>query len=162
MRRYCVGLAACLLAVPFNAAGVDTDVAPELPSWMAGCWESRQQDRWAEECWTVPRGGMMMGSGRRGKGGELEEWEVMRIALDEPNASGPAIRMAFLAAPAGRGWTMFGWSPGKEQGVAFYNVTNDYPQVVRYWRDGSHLKARISMADGSKPVEWDYAPMRGD
>ena len=71
-------------------------------------------------------------------------------------------RMAFVAAPSRSGWTLFGWSPDVGEGVAFYNLANDYPQVVRYWRDGSHLKARISMADGSRPVEWDYAPMRGD
>ena len=162
MRRWCAGLAAFLLAGPLLAAEPDPDAAPELPAWMAGCWESRQQDRWAEECWTVPRGGMMIGSGRRGRGDTLEEWEVMRIALDEPDGEGASVRMAFAAAPSGRGWTMFGWSPDAGKGIAFRNVANDYPQVVRYWRDGSHLKARIAMADGSRPVEWDYAPMRGD
>ena len=29
-----------------------------MPSWMSGCWQSRDGERWAEECWTVARGGV--------------------------------------------------------------------------------------------------------
>ena len=39
-----------------------------LPSFLTGCWEQRQGDRWTEECWTSPRGGLMLGSGRDGSG----------------------------------------------------------------------------------------------
>ena len=148
-------VAALALAVP--AASQESE--PVLPAWLAGCWETRDGPRWAEECWTVPRAGMMIGSGRRGEGDRLGEWEVMRIALAEANGDGPVIRMAFSAAPGGNGWTTFTWSPDDAGGVAFINVANDYPQVVRYWRAGKMLKARISMADGSRPVEWSYAPM---
>ena len=148
---------AATLVIAAPAASKEAD--PVLPAWMAGCWETRDGSRWAEECWTVPRAGMMIGSGRRGEGDRLGEWEVMRIALAEPNGDRPVIRMAFLAAPGGRGWTTFAWSPDGEGGVAFTNAANDYPQVVRYWREGETLKARISMVDGSRPIEWSYAPM---
>lgn len=143
------------------AAEPSSEPAPKLPGWMAGCWESRDGDRWAEECWTIPRAGTLLGSGRRGSGDRLNEWEFMRIALDEPNGDGPAIRMAFAASPGGQGWTLFAWSPDDNAGVTFHNAANDYPQIVRYWRDGARLKARISMADGSRAIEWDYAPMGG-
>lgn len=151
-----------LLAMAFavGAPAVVQDEDPELPAWMAGCWETRHGARWAEECWTVPRGGMMIGSGRRGEDDRLSEWEVMRIALAEPHGDGPALRMAFVAAPGGTGWTTtFAWSADDSDGVTFTNIANDYPQRVRYWRDGPYLKARISMADDSRPVEWSYAPM---
>jgi hypothetical protein len=52
---------------------------PTLPGWMAGCWEQRSGDKWTEECWTAPRAGIMLGSGRSGKGDALREWEVMQI-----------------------------------------------------------------------------------
>ena len=42
--------------------------AAPMPAFLAGCWEQRQGDRWTEECWTVPRGGLMIGSGRDGQG----------------------------------------------------------------------------------------------
>jgi hypothetical protein len=150
-------LLAMALMVAAPATAQDDD--PVLPAWMAGCWETRDGARWAEECWIAPRGGMMIGSGRRGEGDRLVEWEVMRIALSEPHDDGSVLRMAFVAAPGGTGWTTFAWSPGDGDGVAFANVANDYPQLVRYWRKGKNLKARISMADGSRPVEWTYRPM---
>lgn len=147
------------MTLALGASATAQEDAPVLPSWMAGCWETRDGTRWAEECWTAPRAGMMLGSGRRGEGEVLGEWEIMRIALAEPNGNGPAIRMAFVAAPRGTGWTTFAWSPGEGEGIAFYNLANDYPQLVHYWRDGKNLRARISMADGSRPMEWNYAPV---
>lgn len=46
--------------------------------------------------------------------------------------------------------------------VEFANPAHDYPQRIRYWREGRLLKARISLMDGSKPMEWRYAPPGGD
>ena len=62
MRIGQVMVAAVLATTAAGEAG--TQDAPELPAWMAGCWEARDGDRWSEECWTIPRAGMMMGSGR--------------------------------------------------------------------------------------------------
>lgn len=134
---------------------------PALPAWMAGCWEMRDGERWAEECWTIPRGGMMLGSGRAGTGDQVASWETMRIALAEPNGEGPVLRMAFVAAPGGTGWTAFGWSPADDEGVTFHNAANDYPQRVRYWREGELLKAEISLEDGSNAMRWTFARMGG-
>ena len=40
-----------------------------MPAFLSGCWEQRSEDgRWTEECWTDTRGGLMIGSGRDGKG----------------------------------------------------------------------------------------------
>jgi hypothetical protein len=43
--------------------------------------------------------------------------------------------------------------------VEFANRGHDYPQRVRYWREGPALKARISRMDGSDAAEWSYAHM---
>ena len=32
----------------------------DMPAWMSGCWEMRDGERWAEECWTSPREGQML------------------------------------------------------------------------------------------------------
>ena len=151
--------AAAMMLLPAGAAAQPAE--PQLPAWMAGCWEMREGERWAEECWTIPRGGMMLGSGRAGVGTDVSSWEHMRIALAEPNGEGPAVRMAFLAAPQGAGWTTFGWSPSDDAGVTFHNAANDYPQRVRYWRDGELLKAEISLADGSNATRWTFRRMGG-
>ena len=132
--------------------------APALPAWMAGCWQQQAGDDWTEECWTAPRAGQMMGSSRSGKGDQLGSWEFMRIEADADNGDGPIIRMAFRAAPQGRGWTTFAWSPVAGPGVSFFNAANDYPQRIRYWREGRLLKAEIAMLDGSEAQRWTYEP----
>ena len=127
---------------------------PALPEWMAGCWEERQGERWTEECWTEPRAGLMLGSARSGEGERLISWEAMQIVRNQSTGS-KRVPMAFWAAPNGTGRTMFTWRTGGA-GVTFHNASNDYPQRVRYWRDGDLLKAEIAMADGSKPMRWTF------
>jgi hypothetical protein len=130
---------------------------PVLPGWMAGCWEQSDGDRWTEECWMPPRGGLMLGAGRTGKADQVTEWETTQIVLGDRAASDHAVvRMAFWAAPNGTGRTAFAWSPDGKLGVTFHNVANDYPQRIRYWRDGEKLMAEISMEDGSRAMRWSY------
>jgi hypothetical protein len=132
-----------------------------LPDWMAGCWEHRSQDRWTEECWTVPRGGIMLGNGRSGTGGVLDSWEVMQIELVETDD--PVIDpLTFYGAPKGQNRTAFSWDrSSKAPGITFVNAGHDYPQRIRYWRDGKDLMAEVSLAGGSKAQRWRYAP-KGD
>ncbi|RZK00913.1 MAG: hypothetical protein EOO76_10890 [Novosphingobium sp.] len=132
---------------------------PALPGWMAGCWQQARGEDWAEECWTIPRAGQMMGSSRSGRGEQVKTWEFMRILRDAPNGDAPVVRMAFQAAPQGRDWTMFAWSPSSEPGVTFTSAAHDYPQRIRYWREGRLLKAEISKLDGSHAQGWTYTPM---
>ena len=140
------------------AAILAADVlAPALPEWMAGCWEQRSGDKWTEECWTAPRAGIMLGSGRSGTGGVLDNWEVMQIELVETDD--PAIDpITFYGAPKNR--TAFAWvRNGKGAGITFVNAGHDYPQQIRYWREGKYLMAETSLADGTKAHRWRYVPM---
>ena len=144
------------------AAILAEDAQPiALPAWMAGCWEHRSEDRWTEECWTGPRGGIMLGSGRSGQGGVLNSWEVMQIEVVETDD--PAIApLTFYGAPKGNNRTAFTWvRSSNEPGITFVNAGHDYPQRIRYWRDGRYLMAEVSLADGSKAQRWRYAP-KGD
>jgi len=122
---------------------------------MAGCWGQQEGDRWAEECWTAPRGGIMLGSGRTGQDDRLGSWEVMQIALDVAAPSGEIAPMGFWGAPGGEGRPLFAWQPGGE-GATFVNPAHDYPQRVRYWREGELLLAEVSLADGSRANRWTY------
>lgn len=149
--------AAALLLV---AAGPAEDGEAELPHWIAGCWEQRLGDRWTEECWTTPRGGMMLGSSRSGRGEKLLDWEALRIERNAAHGDGPIARLAYLASPKGKGWTLFAWSRATEAGLTFFNLANDYPQRIRYWRQGEDLMAEIALADGSKSQRWHYRRKR--
>jgi hypothetical protein len=133
--------------------------APALPAWMAGCWEQRSGEKWTEECWTAPRAGIMLGSGRSGTGGVLDNWEVMQIELVETDD--PAIDpITFYGAPKGQNRTAFAWvRNGRGAGITFVNAGHDYPQQIRYWREGKYLVAETSLADGTKAHRWRYVPM---
>ena len=151
-RARTISLEFALLALPTGLAAAD------LPAWMAGCWIEEKGDRWTEECWTDPRAGLMLGSGRSGTGQKLGDWEVMQIVLSDP-ATGA--KMTFWGAPRGQGRTAFSWVPDQKPGVTFANVAHNFPQRIRYWREGGRLHAEISLLDGSRATHWSYAPMGG-
>lgn len=144
-------LALGLIAIPASAGAQQA----ALPDWMAGCWEMRDGDRWMEECWTIPRGGQMIGSGRAGSEDTVRSFEHMRI---ERGAGGG---LTFLASPGGQGWTPFASAADATDGVTFVNAANDYPQRIRYWREGELLKAETSLRDGSNATSWTFRRMGG-
>lgn len=129
---------------------------PALPGWMAGCWIEEKGEVWTEECWTTARAGIMIGSGRSGVGNRLKSWESMQIVVADNAPNGERVRLAFWAAPRGGRRTLFAWDGRAETGITFFNVAHDYPQRIRYWRDGETLNAETSLADGSKAMRWRY------
>lgn len=151
MRIMILGLATLLAASPLAAA-----TTPELPGWMEGAWEQAgPEGRWADEYWTPPRGGIMVGAARIGKGDALGVFEHTRI-VRKPDGT-----IAFFAQPFGRAAAEFPMVAAGERMIEFANPAHDYPQRIRYWREGNRLKARISLMDGSKAADWDYGRMGG-
>ena len=144
-----------MISVLLLMAEAATATVP-MPAFLAGCWEQRKEARWTEECWTSARGGMMLGSNRTGAGEAVDHWEAMQIAVAD--SDDPAVpKMAFWAAPRGVTRTMFIWVPSAKAGVSFVNQANDYPQRIRYWRDGEQLLAEISLGDGTRPMRWRFS-----
>jgi hypothetical protein len=148
------GSIALLAAAPLAPVAASAQEAA-MPAWMAGCWEMRDGERWAEECWTAPRGGQMMGSGRTGDATGVRSFEFMRI---EREGQG----LAFRAAPGGDGWTSFASASDPGEGVTFLNAAHDYPQRVRYWREGNELRAEISQSDGGNATQFTFRRMNGE
>ena len=144
-----------LLTLPFVLMSAPAVTEPALPDWMAGCWVQEEGDRWTEECWTTPRGGVMLGSGRSGRGEKLASFEAMQIVLS-PARDGQAAAMTFWGAPGGEERTSFAWQVSAEAGLTFVNAAHDYPQRIRYWREGELLLAETSLADGSNANRWIY------
>ena len=138
--------ASLLLALPVRV------MAGDLPDWLTGEWLQQRDDRWSEEVWTLPRGGTMVGVGRTGRGEALRSWEVMRIVRAADGT------LTFHAAPEGGRAVTF---PAVEQGVrdvTFANPDHDYPQRIRYWREGRLLMAETAKMDGSEAQNWTYTP----
>jgi hypothetical protein len=126
---------------------------PSLPTFLAGCWEQRQADRWTEECWTGPRGGLMIGSGRDGVGDTVRHWEWMRIERGTDGA------VSFYGSPKGAAPVTFRLTHSSADEAVFVNPSHDYPQRIRYRRTTTGIDAEISLADGSRPNRWTYRPM---
>lgn len=123
---------------------------PAMPAWLAGAWAMESESgAWSEEWWTPPRADQMMGAGRSGKGSSLGWWEHMRI---ERNGG----KLSFCAIPKGQAGACFDAVSSGESAVVFENPGHDYPQRVRYWRDGDYLNAEVSLLDGSRPNRWRF------
>jgi hypothetical protein len=122
-----------------------------MPAFLSGCWEQRRADGgWTEECWTDARGGLMIGSGRDGKGDAVAHWEWMRIERATDGS------VTFYGSPKGAAAVGFKATEGDARSVTFTNAAHDYPQRVRYVVTGTGLDAEISLADGTKPIRWSY------
>ncbi len=141
------------LVLAFAApAAAQVGVNRALPDWLAGSWRMEQGSDWADEMWMQPRGGMMLGLGREGFGPQVQLWETMRIAVK------PDGKVSFYAQPRGGPPTEFPMVAVSAESVEFANPANDYPQRIRYWRQGQLLMTEISRLDGGDLQRWNYRP----
>lgn len=138
-----------LMFMPVGAAAEET----ELPSWMTGAWARSDGESWADEYWTPPRAGIMIGASRSGKGEVLQFWEHMRIVREADST------LAFWAISADQKPVRFVATKKSPEEIIFENAEHDYPQRIRYWREGKLLKAQISLLDGSKPIDFQFRMM---
>lgn len=127
-----------------------TPVAAPMPGFLSGCWIDQKAERWTEECWTAPRGGLMMGSGRAGTGDSVRHWEWMRIERD---AAGNPL---FYASSKGTPAISFPLHHATPTEIEWRNPAHDYPQRIVYRRTTTGLEAEISLIDGSKSNRWTY------
>lgn len=131
-------------------AAAPADVAIDDLAWMSGRWESVSGERWIEEIWSAPRGGTMFAISRTGSGDSLVEYEFIRLQRGEDGL------LAFLASPGGRPAVPFRLIESGARSAIFANPGHDYPQRIRYERDGDILRATISAADGSEARSWTF------
>lgn len=139
--------AAALAALAWSAT--PPDMVMDL-GWLSGRWLSENDGRWTEEVWSDYRGEIMLGFSRAGRGETLREWEFIRIA---PDAEGTP---AYHAQPSGRPAVIFRLVDRGEASATFENPAHDFPQRIRYVRDGDTLTATISRIDGSNAISWSY------
>ena len=83
----------------------------------------------------------------------MKSWETLRIALK------PDGKVSLFAQPKGAPPTEFTLSAASDDAIEFTNAANDYPQRIRYWRQGQLLMAEISKLDGSNAMQWRYRPV---
>ena len=145
MKLMLAAMAASLLAGAQAAPVSVTDLA-----WMSGSWATVEGERWTEEVWVAPRGGVMLGLSRSGQGESLREYEYIRL---QAGADGVPV---YWASPGGGPPVGFRLAASDGTSATFENVMHDFPQRIQYRRDGDRLVATISAHDGSNPISWTY------
>jgi len=118
--------------------------------WMSGRWETQEGERWTEEVWSEPRAGMMIGYSRSGQGDTAREFEFIRL---QAGADGVPV---YLPQPGGRAPVPFRLTARDGSSATFENPDHDFPQRIRYSRDGDILVATVSAIDGSNAMTWTY------
>lgn len=149
MRGWLAALALSLAAVPTLAQTAEVP----MPAWLAGAWDQRSGADWSDEFWTPPRAGLMIGASRMGKGDRIDVFEHTRIVRLQNG------ELVFIAQPFGNPASHFPMVGSGDDWIEFANAAHDYPQRIKYWREGRLLKARISLFDGSRAFEWTFKPM---
>lgn len=134
------------------ASGAAQPEAPKMADlrWLGGSWVSGTAEAWTEEMWTAPRGEVLLGLNRSGKGAKATGFEFMRIAADGEG------RIAFWASPGGKPAVAFPLVSLKPGEVVFENTRHDYPTRVVYRRHGETLVGTISGPGGKNPMSWTF------
>ena len=145
MKAIGTAIAAALLLVAASPTAKVDDLA-----WMAGQWSREEGDRWTEESWTAPRGGVMLGHSRSGRGDVLRDFEFLRIAAGTDGVP------TYMAQPGGRAAVTFALVRRDGTSATFENAAHDYPQRIDYVRAGDTLTATISAIDGTKARSWSF------
>ncbi|MCW3846100.1 DUF6265 family protein [Sphingomonas sp. LB-2] len=146
MRGIVAMIAAALMLTPL--AGLAAQGGPL--DWMVGNWhtETGVTPEVAER-WRPIHDGVMTGVSRNFSDGKLTGTETMSIRFDGTVA-------VFRASPDGAPPVDFRETSRGEHEVVFENPAHDYPQRIRYWREGEFLMAEISLKDGSHAMRWKY------
>ncbi|MBB4838473.1 hypothetical protein HNP52_001524 [Sphingomonas kyeonggiensis] len=127
-------------------------LSPESFDWLVGKWCTEPRNgRMTCETWQPGDADGVLHGETVITSPKGEQRETMRIG-------GTGDALVFHAEPAGQAPADFKVKPGGigAQSVEFLDTAHDYPQRVRYWREGEMLMAEISLADGSKPMRWAY------
>lgn len=149
-RGYTVMLAAMIAFAARAHAGEPVASGVDQLAWLSGSWGMERGGRWSEEHWLAPRGGVMLGVGRSGKGEASAEFEFLRIQADADGA------VAYWAMPGGAPAVPFKRVESGERSVVFENPAHDFPTRIAYRRDGDTLHATISGPDGADAASWTW------
>ncbi len=146
--------AMAVVVVASAAAAAEQPRAQALPGWLAGGWLAQTGGgKWTEEWWTPPRGGLMLGGGRSGKGDKVDWWELTRIEQSDGT-------IRFCALPKGQKGACFTATNVTADEITFENPGHDFPTRVQYRRSGSGIDAEISGPAGANAQRWRFEPIR--
>lgn len=141
-----MGIGAALLLV----AAAPAERRLDSLEWLAGHWSTEGSGAWTEESWAPARGGMMLGTNLSGAAERAEAYEFMRLTEDADGS------IQFWGSPGGKPPVAFELVSSGPNEAVFENPAHDFPQRIRYWRDGAMLRAEVSDMGGAKAMRWTF------
>jgi len=136
---------AILLLLPALASGGDS-FNSEF-DWLVGCWVT--PDNSAQEVWVINGEQSLAGFAVSVADNKVGFYEVLSIRQDENGV------WVYTAHPSGQSSASFHAVQISEKNVVFANPDHDYPQEIRYRRDGDSLYASVSLLGGASPNSFD-------
>lgn len=135
------------LTVSAVASAADAQALDEL-AFMSGCWRSSPDSHGTllEENYTPPSRNLMLGASRFLRGDSAVSFEFSTISRD-------AAGITLHPRPNGSGEAKFRLARLDGMDASFENPAHDFPQRIRYRRDGDALIARIEDM-GGRGMEW--------
>ncbi|WP_109808012.1 DUF6265 family protein [Sphingosinithalassobacter portus] len=146
--RLAVILASTLL-VAASAPAARAPASIDSVAFMAGDWGTTDEKGWTHEHWSAPMGGTMMGYSMSGSD-SVTFHEFMRIAPDDDGQLALVVTGVDLTPVA------FALTQSAPNSATFEAPDHDYPQKIKYMRDGDVMVATISMTAGSHVSTWEY------
>lgn len=134
-----------LLLIPLLASGANT--SQNGLNWLVGCWVSA--DKSSQEVWVVESDNSLIGFAVSLGVEEVVFYEVLRIKQNADSL------WTYSAHPSGQAPASFIAVETGESSVVFSNPNHDYPQEIRYRRNGDRLYATISLRGGADPKSFD-------
>lgn len=135
-----------------TAAAQAEEANPNRLDWLTGCWQG--DDGVTREVWSRSQDGYYFGFSVVAKDGHVIFFEQMRID--------PAPMPVFNAYPRGEGPFPFTAITIDEHHVTFANPDHDFPQKIKYWRQGDALNATISTMDDRNQGQFRFTPCSSD
>jgi Domain of unknown function (DUF6265) len=131
------------LALLLGATSLAVSAQPSLPTFVVGCWLGEHADsrRSSYEVWMAPKADRMLAISHTVLPTRTE-FEFLRIERTSGNVD-------YVAQPQGRPPTRFRMTDSSATHAEFANPEHDFPQRIRYTREGDLLRAEIS---GGNPV----------
>jgi len=129
----------------------ETPAASSL-DWITGCWQT--EDGGTREVWSVSEDSFFFGYSVVYNEGDAVFFEQMRID--------PGTPPTFQAYPRGQGPSSFPAIEITETSVTFANPDHDYPQKIKYVRDGATLNAVISLIDDTRQGTFNFVGCPSD
>ena len=138
-------LSIALMLIPVIALGSDSD--SDKLSWLAGCWMT--PDKSSQEVWVIDSDRSLAGFGVAISDSTVGFYEVLGIKQSDDGT------WTYTAHPSGQGSASFLAVEISENSVVFANPDHDYPQEIRYRREGNQLHATISLLGEMNPNSFD-------